>query len=66
MTEVIFQTLDKIMSDATELVTLYYGADTRLAAAKKIAHEIDRKYADKQIELVEGGQPNYRFIISLE
>jgi DAK2 domain fusion protein YloV len=66
MTEVIFQALDKVMTDTTELVTVYYGAGTRLAAAKKIAHEIDRKYPAKQIELVEGGQPNYKFIISLE
>lgn len=63
---VILQALDKVGMDAIEVVTIYYGTDTESDEPEKIAQEIGSKYPGKQIELVKGDHPNYKFIISLE
>jgi len=66
ITEVIFHALDKVAADASELITIYYGADTKKTEAEKIAREIGNKHSGKQIELIKGGQPHYSYIISIE
>ncbi|HEU4919449.1 MAG TPA: DAK2 domain-containing protein [Candidatus Limnocylindrales bacterium] len=48
-----------------ELVTLYYGADATLAEAEAIARRIGDK-AGVEVEIVHGGQPHYRYLISAE
>jgi DAK2 domain fusion protein YloV len=48
-----------------ELVTLYYGADATLAEAEAIARRIGQA-AEAEVEVVHGGQPHYRYLISAE
>jgi dihydroxyacetone kinase-like predicted kinase len=48
------------------VVTVYYGTDVDEAHAEQIAQKIRDKYSDKQVEIVSGGQPHYRYIVSLE
>ena len=48
-----------------ELVTLYYGEDATLAEAEAIARTIGEKLA-AEVEVVHGGQPHYRYLISAE
>jgi hypothetical protein len=49
-----------------ELVTLYYGADTTLAEAEGMARKIGTAAAGSEVEVVHGGQPHYRYLISAE
>ena len=49
----------------SELVTLYYGEDATLAEAEAVATKIGAKLG-AEVEVVHGGQPHYRYLISAE
>ena len=49
-----------------ELITLYYGADSTLAEAEEIARKIGAASPGAEVEVVHGGQPHYRYLISAE
>ena len=48
------------------LVTLYYGADVTLAQAADAAEFIRRRYPEVEVEVIEGGQPHYYYILGAE
>jgi DAK2 domain fusion protein YloV len=60
------QLLEKADAAEHELITLFYGQDVTHADANRIADTIRNKYAGQEIEVQEGGQPHYQFIISVE
>ena len=66
MAEVVSDTLAKAGLDKAEVVTIYYGADTKEAEARALNDSISAQYPNLQIEVVEGGQPHYDYIISIE
>ncbi len=66
ITEVLSQAIDKAGIKSAEVVTLYYGGDIEATQAEQVAQEIRKKYPDKQLETVFGGQPYYHYIVSLE
>ena len=49
-----------------ELITLFYGEDMPHAEANRIADVIREHYSKQEVEVQEGGQPHYQFIISIE
>lgn len=55
-------------SDAAqhELITLFYGEDMNQAEANRIVDVVRAKYSSQEIELQEGDQPHYQFIVSVE
>jgi dihydroxyacetone kinase-like predicted kinase len=58
--------LKKAKAEKHELVTLYYGEEMKHAEANQIADVVHEKYPSLEIEVQDGGQPNYQFIISVE
>jgi dihydroxyacetone kinase-like predicted kinase len=58
--------LEKAHADEHELVTLFYGENMTHAEANRIADVIRGKYSNLEVEVQEGGQPHYQFIISVE
>ena len=58
--------LEKAKADENELITLFYGQDMPHAEANRIADVIRRKYPSQEVEVQEGGQPHYHFIVSVE
>lgn len=64
--EVVRQTLEEVGADRYEIITLYYGEDTPLQAADNLADEIRRWYSEQEVECIDGGQPYYHYIISVE
>ena len=65
ISDVIFEALMKADTEKTEMVTLYYGAETQAAEAEDIARKIREGY-HLEVEVVRGNQPHYNYIISLE
>lgn len=53
-------------SDRAELVTIYFGSDLTPQAAGAVADRVRDAYPALEVELVEGGQPHYQLIASLE
>jgi fatty acid kinase len=49
-----------------ELLTLYYGADADLASTEALARRIHDVAPAAEVEVVHGGQPHYRYLISAE
>ncbi len=64
--QAVLELLDKAEADKHELVTLIYGEDTTQNEANHIADEVRHVHSNLEIELQNGGQPHYQFIISIE
>lgn len=58
--------LEKANAADYELITLFYGEDLKNLEANRIADLAREKYPAQEIEVQEGGQPHYQFIISIE
>ncbi len=58
--------LEKAHADHFELITLFYGANVPKTEAFRIADIIRLRYSNQEIEVQEGCQPHYQFIISIE
>ncbi len=58
--------LEKADAANHELVTLFYGEGMPHAEANRIKDVIGGKYPALEIEVQEGGQPHYQFIVSVE
>jgi len=52
--------------DRYEIVTLYFGESVTEQQAEDTARRIKEKYSHLEIEVVDGGQPHYAYIISAE
>jgi DAK2 domain fusion protein YloV len=58
--------LDKAKAEEQELITLFYGENLSHVDANRIADLIRQKYPSQEVEVQEGGQSHYQFIISVE
>ena len=66
MERVIQDTLQRMDIDTYEIVTLYYGEDITADEAQQTAQRIKQHYSHLEIEVVNGGQPYYAYIVSAE
>jgi hypothetical protein len=64
--ETLFTLLDQMDAEDLEIVTLYYGNGVTPAEAETNGAAIHDKYPNLEVEIVEGGQPHYYYIISAE
>lgn len=64
--DVVIETVDKLMDEDISLVTLFYGEDVTEEDAEVVREAIEEKYPDIDIDVIEGDQPIYYYIISLE
>jgi len=62
----VMDLLEKAGADEHELITLFYGEGMQHAEANRIKDVISEKYSNLEVEVQEGGQPHYQFIISIE
>jgi dihydroxyacetone kinase-like predicted kinase len=63
---VCLQILDKAQTTNYELITLFYGSDLSHSEANRIADKIRIAFPNQEVEVQDGGQPHYQFIISIE
>jgi dihydroxyacetone kinase-like predicted kinase len=64
--EAVMIMLEKANAEDYELITLFYGQDLSIQEANRIADLVREEYSDLEVELQDGGQPHYQFIISVE
>lgn len=55
-----------LISDDSELISLYYGQDVKEEEAASLANEIMEQYPDVDVEVHMGGQPIYYYVLSVE
>ena len=58
--------IDAMMDEDAELISIYYGADVSREDAQALAAAVEEKYPDCDVELENGGQPIYYYIVSVE
>ncbi|MGZ3716322.1 MAG: DAK2 domain-containing protein, partial [Ktedonobacterales bacterium] len=63
---VVHETLTRMRTEQYEIVTLYYGADIAADTASMMAQRIKERFPAQEVEVVQGGQPFYAYIISAE
>lgn len=63
---IVHETLSRMHTEQYEIVTLYYGADIAVDTASMMAQRIKEQFPGQEVEVVEGGQPYYAYIISAE
>ncbi len=56
----------RALSPGFELVTIYYGDGGDLASTETLARRIHELGTGAEVEVVHGGQPHYRYLISAE
>lgn len=56
----------KMVDDTTELISVYYGADTAVEDAEALQAALQEAFPSCEVELQEGGQPVYYYMISAE
>ena len=59
-------TLKAMVDEDSELVTIYYGSDVSREDANHVLAMVQEACPDVEIELQEGGQPIYYYLISVE
>lgn len=58
--------IDALVDEDSELICIYYGEDITSEGAEELAARIEEKYPDVDVELQEGGQPIYYYVLSVE
>lgn len=59
-------TVNAMMTDDAEVISIYYGSDASEEKAEALAAVLEEKYPDCEVEVNNGGQPIYYYIISVE
>ena len=55
-----------MVDDESELITVFYGADTAEEAAQALAGKLGEMFPDCDVEVHPGGQPLYYYLFSVE
>lgn len=63
---VVFDLLDTMVEEDTEIICIYYGEDVTEEQATQLTEKLEEKYPDCDIELQYGGQPIYYYVLSVE
>lgn len=66
MNTVVDRVLERMCTDETEIITLYYGEQATAESTEALAERLASHYPDVEIEVIEGGQPHYHYIVSAE
>ena len=64
--EITKETIDLMADEETELISVYYGEDITEEDANALGEELQEKYPDCEVEVYEGGQPIYYYVVSVE
>ncbi|PZE22876.1 DAK2 domain-containing protein [Paenibacillus xerothermodurans] len=58
--------LDSLLQDGAELVTLYAGEEAQHEQTEQLVKYMEEHYGDAEVEVHQGGQPLYYYIVSAE
>ena len=64
--QAVLDLLKKASAEKHELTTLIYGEDVSQGEANRIVDVVREAFPNLELELQNGGQPNYQFILSIE
>lgn len=66
LTEIVIQTLTSLKHDEPELLTVFVGEDATEDATEALKVTAEEVFPDAEIEVIDGNQPHYRYLIAVE
>ena len=66
MNNVVLEMIGEMVDDSSELISLYYGADVTESDANALKDQIAEKFSSLDVDIQNGGQPVYYYIVSVE
>lgn len=66
LTEVVLETVAAMADEDSELISVYYGSDVSEEDAEAIREKIADAWPNLDVELQNGGQPIYYYLVSVE
>ncbi|MFY9495330.1 MAG: DAK2 domain-containing protein, partial [Limnochordia bacterium] len=64
--EVAFNLLETLVDEDSSVISIYYGADQKAEAALALSEDVQEKYPECEVEVYQGEQPLYYYIVSVE
>ena len=64
--EITKETIGLMIDEDSELISVYYGEDITEEDAHALGDELQEQYPDCEVEVYEGGQPIYYYVVSVE
>lgn len=64
--EAVERLTDKMVTEDSGVISIYYGEDTNKESAEAIASKLEEKYPELDVSVIYGGQPVYFYIVSVE
>ncbi len=66
MDTVVLEMIEAMVEDSSELISLYFGSDVPEGEANKLRDKIAEKFSGLDVDIQNGGQPVYYYIVSVE
>lgn len=66
VSEATIKLIEKIMTDDKVNITLFYGEGVNEDEANELCAKLQEKYPDCEVSVINGGQPVYYYLISIE
>ncbi len=66
MNQVVIEMIGEMVEDSSELISLYFGADVTEDDANALKDQIAAKFSTLDVDIQNGGQPVYYYIVSVE
>ena len=64
--EATLATVEKMIDEDSEILTIIYGEDAEASEVEEITEAVEAKYPDVEVEVHEGNQPVYTYLLSVE
>jgi DAK2 domain fusion protein YloV len=64
--DAVFHSLDEADARNAGIITVFYGDQIEVSTANKLCNCIRNRYPDTDVEIIQGSQPHYSYIISVE
>jgi hypothetical protein len=64
--ETTLEMVELMLDEDSAIVSIYYGSEATQEAAEEISSLIQEKHPDVEVEINDGGQPIYYYVISVE
>jgi hypothetical protein len=66
MEDTLIDMIDQLVDEDSGIVSLYYGDEVAPEEAEHLSERLQEKYPDLEVEVNNGGQPIYYYILSVE
>ena len=64
--DVAVECAEKMVHEDSSLITIYYGSDVSEEKARELGDALEEKYPDCDVEVQNGGQPLYYYLVAVE